>query len=194
MLTHLVNPVFTGGPAWPNIRQAYVVGRRPGELLLASDGLSDPYDEDEPDTNGLGHEFYATTTDPIDPIAASWLWDVVWQTSNNAARHGGLAELIDDIGLLSMELYDVRIPDPYAGNFINADERVGVLLGLTDAQPPATVAGPLSTIRLINIKLLTLDELAYAAEYGEAGRRELARRFGAQGHMLASSLDRPSVV
>jgi hypothetical protein len=194
VLTHLINPMFMGGPAWPNTRQAFRVVRRPDELMIASDGLADPFDDPSAGRNGLEHEFYAVTSDPIDEIPGSWLWDLVWQMSQFAASHGGIASLLDEMGLISTELYDVRIPEQHKASFVNAEERVGILLGLVDSVPPAAISGPLSRIRLVNVKLLTLPELAYAVEHDEEGRQELARRFAAQGRVLASSLTRPSVV
>jgi hypothetical protein len=186
--------MFMGGPKWPNTRQAFRAVRRPGEILLASDGLSDPYDDAERARNGLEHEFYATTADPLDPVPGSWLWDLVWQMSQFAAGHAGLAGLLDEMTLLSTELYDVGIPDSHRERFVNSDQRVAVLLGQHDSAPPSIVDGPLSRIRLVNIKLMTLDELEYVLPRDEEGRRELGRRFAAQGRPLASGLDRPSVV
>jgi hypothetical protein len=197
VLTHIISPMFMGGPVWPNTRQAFIVARRPGELLVASDGLSDPFEDDDEDDrqqNGLEHEFFATTKDPLDKIPGSWLWDLVWQMSQFAASRDDLAALLDELTLISTELYNVDIPDPYRNTFVNEDDRVGVLLGLTDSVPPARVSGPLSAIRLVDIKLLTLAELEYVVENGEAGRQELQRRFAEQGALLTSSLDRASVV
>lgn len=46
VLSHQVNPVATGGPKWPAHRQAFRVVKRPnGNVILASDGLSDPFDD-----------------------------------------------------------------------------------------------------------------------------------------------------
>jgi hypothetical protein len=197
VFTHLISPMFMGGPKWPGTRQGFRAVRRPDEVLLASDGLADPYDDEDDGAvarNGLGHECYATTADPLDQLPGTWLWDLVWQTSQFAAGHGGLAGLLDEMTLLSTELYDVGIPDSHRARFVNADERVAVMLGLEDTAPPSTVDGPLSPIRLINIKLMTLDELDHVLAHNEEGRRELARRYAAQGRPLASGLDRPSVV
>lgn len=47
VLMPLVNPAFMGGPAWPAFRQAWRVVRRPGSTLVASDGLSDPFEDDQ---------------------------------------------------------------------------------------------------------------------------------------------------
>ena len=194
VFTHLISPMFMGGPKWPNTRQAFRAVRRPGEVLLASDGLSDPYDDAELARNGLEHEFYATTADPLDQVPGSWLWDLVWQMSQFAAGHVGLAGLLDEMTLLSTELYDVGIPEAQRERFVNSDQRVAVMLGLHDSTPPSTVDGPLSRIRLVNVKLMTLDELEYVLSRNEEGRRDLAHHFAAQGRPLASSLDRPSVV
>ena len=46
MLSHLVSPTLSGGPKWPALRQAFRLVRRPnGNIILASDGLSDPFDD-----------------------------------------------------------------------------------------------------------------------------------------------------
>jgi hypothetical protein len=148
VFTHLISPMFTGGPKWPNTRQAFRAVRRPGEVLLTSDGLSDPYDDEEVARNGLEHEFYAVTGDRLDQLPGSWLWDLVWQMSQFAAGHGGVAGLLDEMTLLSTELYDVSIPASHRARFVNSDGRVAVLLGLDDKVPPSTVDGPLSPIRL----------------------------------------------
>ena len=196
LLTHVINPSEQGGPRWPGVRQAYRVARRDGQTLLSSDGLATPYfDGSGPqDRNGLGLEVFAITTDPIDAIPGSWLWGLVWHTAQLAAQHTGLAGLIDELGVVSSELYNVAIPAEYAGRYINQDGRVGVLLGLEDfAVLPPRVQGPIGPIRLVNVKLLTLNELAHVLQHGEAGRKELARRFGERPEALVSSLTRPDV-
>jgi hypothetical protein len=161
---------------------------------VASDGLSDPFaDPAEGQGSGLGIEFYATTVDPLQAVAGSWLFDLVWQMSQNAASHGNLAGLLGQQGLLSTELYDVGIPAPARERFVTDAERVAVLVGLGDGTPPAGVEGPLGPIRLANLKLLTRSELDLLLANGAAGRHELARRLAAQGWPTVSSLERPSV-
>jgi hypothetical protein len=193
VLTHLISPELMGGPRWPG-RQAYRVARAAGQLLLASDGLSTHYEEGTPKAvNGLGHEFYAMTGDAIATLPGSWLWNMVWEISNFAAKRGDLRELLDEMGTLSTELYDVSIPNEHADRFVNESERVGVLLGAEDGKIPSLVEGPCSSIRLVNVKLLTIDETEFAAEGGEEGRAELVERLVKQGAPTVSSLERPSV-
>ena len=46
VLSHLINPALNGGPKWPALRQSFRLIRRPnGNVLLVSDGLSDPFDD-----------------------------------------------------------------------------------------------------------------------------------------------------
>jgi len=194
VLAHLINPSFTGGPRWPALRQSFRVARRSASILIASDGLSDPFDAGEGphDVNGFGLECFAVSDTPVENVAGSWLFQLVWQMSQFAASHGGIGALLGDLGLMTTELYDVPIPEPHRARFVTPEERVGALLGLTEDPLPLVIDGPLSTIRLVNIKLLTVDELAFAVQ-GQAGARlELARRFAAP--VLVSSLERSSVL
>src|ERR1700761_1232449 len=63
VLTHAINPAFMGGPTWPSLRQAFLTIETPTGTILASDGLSDPYDDYDSNPknqayNGLGFEVY----------------------------------------------------------------------------------------------------------------------------------------
>lgn len=195
VLSHLLNPAFMDGPRWPAMRQAYRVARRPGAVLLASDGLSDPYDagEGDPDVNGLGLEFYAVTTDELEELPSSWLWDLVWQMSNFAANHGGIRRALDQMGMLSTELYDVNIPDAHQAQFVNEEGRVGVLLALRDERIPGSIDGPLSPIQLVSVKLLTLPELEFVGSNGASGRQHLASLFTGPNATCSSLLRRSMV-
>lgn len=53
VLSYLISPTFSGGPYWPSTRQAYRVVRRGDAIILATEGLSDPFD----DTEGMGNGF-----------------------------------------------------------------------------------------------------------------------------------------
>jgi hypothetical protein len=97
-----------GGPRWPGMRQAYRVARSGRAALIASDGLSDPYDPGTgpADANGLGLELYvvsddrvarAGVADPATRYGGTWLHDLVFQASQPAARSGQLAALLDEL-------------------------------------------------------------------------------------------------
>lgn len=195
VLAPLVNPAFMRGPRWPHLRQALATVRRGSLTLLASDGLSDPFDDEDPPTQqGYGVEFFALTKDEIPARATgSWLCGMLWQICLNAADSGQFRSLIDKYGVIVTELYDVPVPDGWK----NAEGRVGVLLGLTESGPsgvPSELALPAGDIRVVNVKLLTLAELNFAAERRAEGRAELARRFQSAPGAQRSSLSRPSVV
>jgi hypothetical protein len=193
VITHIINPAFMGGPMWPSVRQAYRVARAGSEILIASDGLSDPFEDGS--RNGYGLEIFAVTDEPLEKPAPSWLFDAVWQMSQFCAQHGGVADLLDELKLITTELYGVKIPDEHAPRFINDAGRVAVLLGMEPAgRLPFRIEGPLSPIRLVNLKLLTLPELAFVLQGGDGAPAELARRFESQGSPLRSSLSRDSVV
>lgn len=196
VIAQTVNPAFTGAPRWPGLRQAYRVARKGGVVLIGSDGLSDPYDagHGSKGQNGIGLEVFAATDDVLGAVANTWLFDIVYQVSQVAAAHGELAPLLDKLGLLSLEVWDVAIPASHRARFFNEDDRVCILLSAGADPIPTRVAGPLSPIRFMHAQLLLRDELDYLTEHGDDGRRELAERLIAQGVAPLSRLDRASVV
>jgi hypothetical protein len=194
VLSHLVNPHFMGGPRWPGLREAFRVARRPDAVLVASDGLSDPFDPDEgpADVNGFGLECFAVSDSPLQSLPGTWLFSMVWQISQFAASRGDLGSLLEELGLLTTELHGVEIPGEHRDRFVTSEGRVGVIIGMIEDPVPSVIEGPLSRIRLVNVKLLTVDELAFAMDNGDHGRRELCRRFPTP--VLASGLSRRSVL
>jgi len=194
VIGHLINPTFMGGPRWPSLRQAFIVVRRGTSTIVASDGLSDPFDdpadEEAKSYNGFGLEFYAETPGNLDPVIGSWQFDVVWQMSQNAANVGNIQPLLRQYKYLTTELYDVKAPD----EFHNHDGRVGVLLGLPSKTVPSSVALSLETIDIVNVKLLTLKELQYVVQFSKEGRDKLAELLLAETSPTYSDLGRKSVV
>jgi hypothetical protein len=194
VLSPLINPSFQGGPAWPNLRQSYKTIRGPVGVILASDGLSDPFDDswrDPPRQNGFALEVYGVT-DSDQKLAGSWVFQIVAGFARHVANHGHIHELLDEFGTLSTELWDIAIPESYRAKFVNGEGRVGLLVGLDAPPVPAKVEGPVSSIRFANLKLLCLPELEHVLEHGEPGRDELARRLLESEAPLVSSLDRVS--
>ncbi|MBL1073324.1 hypothetical protein JK358_02830 [Nocardia sp. 2] len=203
VIAHLFNPAFLGGPRWPALRQAHSIARRDNALLVASSGLADPTEwADAAPTNGYELEVYGITPDlPLDSdamtIAHSWFGQTVMTVSNLVAQYGfEVPDLVDRDGVITIELAEAELPAEAAGTYLE-DGAAVVMVGITDRELPATVDGPLSTIRLLNVKLLTAAEGRFCVNNprgDENARHELTRRFAQQGHPLWSSLTRPSVV
>lgn len=195
LLAPLINPAFTGAPAWPNLRQAYKTVRGPAGIILATDGLSDPFDDswrDPPKQNGFAVEVFGVT-EVEQPLKESWIFQVVAGFAAQVAGHGQIHALLDELGCISTELYDIPIPEAARPRFVNGEGRVGVLVGLEAPPVPSSVQGPLSPIRLASLKLLTLPELKHIVEGGERARDELSERLAKTAAPLVSSLDRDSV-
>eukprot|EP00891_Asterochloris_glomerata_P004539 jgi/Astpho2/4539/Aster-x1258 len=188
-----------------------VVKRSNGNVIMASDGLSDPFDDmslGEGNVNGFGLEFYIETpgselADSGQDIKSSWQFQLLYTVSQLAAgksvqRHGSIRSILDDMKLLSTEAEGVNdaIPDAFKTDHVNAAGRVGALLGLkpqgTD-MPQQIEEMPLTDVNLVNIKLLTLRELQLITEKGPGGRQQLNEVFDGPERLL-SSLKRQSAI
>jgi len=192
---HLINPAFMGGPRWPSLRRAFITVRRPLTTIVATEGMSDPFNDPDPNPpngshNGFGMEFYVESPGNLVNTKSSWQFDLVYQISLQAAHRGNLRSLLKNYGYLTTELYDVRVPQ----EFQNAEGRTGVFIGLRSDTVPSQAALSLETIDVVNLKLLTRKELEYAAQNGKEGRDRLAELFMQQGNPTYSDLRRTSVV
>ncbi len=138
-------PVNIGAPRWPTASQKFRVINRPnGTALIVSDGLSDPFDDlqMESNINGYGLEFFIETPatevgpDPSE-LKSSWQFQLLYTVCSLAAGHGGIRSIIDDMQLLSTEAEGVgdAIPQDYKTAVVNRAGRVGALLGLTETDP-----------------------------------------------------------
>ena len=136
------------GPRWPAASQKFrVIHRSNGNILIISDGLSDPFDDLQSDANvnGYGLEFYIET--PADELGnatpselqTSWQVQLLFTVCSLAAGHGGIRSIIDDMHLLSTEAEGVNeaIPREHQNAFVNKAARVGALLGLSETSPTA---------------------------------------------------------
>lgn len=195
VLTHLINPAFMGGPVWPAMRQAFIKVETSDSVILASDGLSDPFDDMKEPNQGFSLECYLESDDPalrksISELNQTWQFHLVYQVAQNFAHHGGIKELLEQYGVLSMEFASINVPAP----FLTEDGRVGVLLGLESNKMPNAIAGPAGDISLVSIKVLTPQELDYILQHGAAGRVQLVQLLREQGTYHLSTLHRDSVV
>jgi hypothetical protein len=194
-----IDPAFLGGPEWPAARQAFLRVRRPGSVVLASDGLSDPHMEPElvePGLSGFGVEVFLETTDPavagegIGSVVGTWAFHLLYEMAQNVAYMGDVAERLERLGIVSMELQDFSIGEGWD----TADGSVGVLLGVPADGLPASVDTGEGTAQLVAVTLLRPAELAHVSTGRAESRAEVAERLAAAGVHHRCDLGRPPVV
>ncbi len=183
VLSYMINPQFQGAPAWPNMRQAFRVVRTDTALILASDGLCDPFvGTNMDDTSGFGMEVFAefpglqemSQADIMDSAAFGFIESV----ARNMANFGGITGRLDQYGVLSME---VPVPKGFGPSWTNGESMSGVLLGMPVADRQTRLDLPFGPVRLVPVTLLHLDELAQVATGGAAARQAMADALIASG-------------
>jgi hypothetical protein len=194
VLAPLIGPALTGGPTWPT-RPAWRAIRREETLILASDALSDPWEEDE----GAGHRLEVFMEGPGDllpagapltALAGTWLFSAVAEIANTVAGHGGVRDLLDELGALSVEVSGDRFP----ASLRNEEGRVGVLLGASARGLPDRIVYDDDEARLVALTVLTPDELATILAGGAKARSAIAEALAASPTGHRSVLDRASVL
>ncbi len=182
------HPVFTGGPVWPALRQAWRVIHRPDTTLVCSDGLSDPFDPFDPDnpfgaagtravTAGLGLEVYAEARGGFDDVANSWLFNLVHQVSQNAVVHGRFVSMLREHGAVSLQLTIAGLPQ----GWLSRSGLATVLVGVPAASLPARFATPHGPVKAVALTLVPAArrQAMEAEEGGFAGQvRRLAEHLG----------------
>src|SRR5689334_1111843 len=195
VIAHIIDPAFMGGPLWPSVRQAFLTIHRPERTILASDGLSDPYNDMETNEanapyNGFGLEVYVSTEKLTVPVQTTWQFQLVWQAAQVIADKGSVINLLNDLTYITTEFYNVDVPAEWQ----NSENRVGAIIGLPDPVMPGEVSLSIEPVKIVNVKLLTLSELDYVIKNGQEGRMKLVELFNAQGNATMSTLERKSVV
>jgi hypothetical protein len=192
VITHLISPGLMGGPNWPTTRQAYrMIRRANGSTILATDGLSDPFDGVEGmDVNGFEMELFIECADlprelaggpgDVTPLQKSWMFALLSHVAGIVANNGGIVPLLDRYGgVLSMELPGVseaeNIHSQLPEHYVTTDDVLGVLIGGPGPDFAATIPGmPLSPVRIVPIVLLTAAELAEIRAGDETTREAVA--------------------
>lgn len=197
VLAPLVNPAFMGGPRWPSLRQAWRVIRRADSIVIASDGLSDPFEDDDDVFVPRGHLLEVCIEAPLsafdgDPVQASWLFDVIYQVSQNVADHGSIDLLVQRHGSVSMALDVQDAPK----DLEDENEQVGVLLAQGAASIPPSLATPYGEVMLLTATVLQPAEMTHignAADKAQS-RRDLAAALAASPTAHLSVAQRPAVI
>ncbi len=182
-LRPLPGPAAIAGSRWPS-RPGWRVIERAGRTAIASDSLSDPWDDEF--GIGFGLELWIETDAQLGVIVGSWLASAMEEASYTVVGHGGVRTLLDEVGTVTLEVSGRAFP-PHARA---ASGRVGLLLGVpTDAIPPWFTL-PEGRARLAAMTVLTPRELAYVTTTGVTGRTELARYLASSNGGFLSRLDR----
>jgi hypothetical protein len=186
LIAYMVNPMFHSKPAWPNTRQAYRVVRLSGSLIIASDGLSDPFvGSDRTDVQGFGCEVYIEAPQlagaDFATLRDSWAFRVIENFAMNVAYWGGLSQQIANQGILSTE-FDMRGVLPDAA--LAADGSAGFLVNLSPPDRQICIDDmPFGPVDIIALTLITPTELIQLRSGGAAAREALAAaRVGPTGH------------
>lgn len=196
VMTSLSNPLLQGGPKWPALRQAFLKVDRSHSVILASDGLSDPFLGEADKGQGMGIEFYMESRDKDlqgrswESLKATWLFQALYMVAQNAAYAGNFRELLDENGVVSIELKNVKAPE----RFLSDEGLVGVLIGVEPKNISAELKLPLGRVRIASVIMLTREELKYAIDEGAAGRKKLNKLFRKKGIHHFSSSQRDAVV
>jgi hypothetical protein len=183
-------------PAWPNTRQAYRVVRPKTSLIIASDGLSDPFvGTDMDDVSGFGTEVFIETPDLVgadfDAIRAGWAFGLIENFAMNVADWGGIADQLKKYSVMSTEF-------PFAGalppEWLNDRGAAGFLINTPVAGRLSETQTPFGHVMIVALTLLHPAELAFVAANGQSGRDRLVETLQAKGMGHMSSLRRPSVI
>ncbi|HWV10140.1 MAG TPA: suppressor of fused domain protein [Pseudomonas sp.] len=209
VLTYLISPSFSGGVPWPSTRQAYQIVRRDNSIILATQGLSAPFDDAEDMGNGFELELFIETADipehamgqpgNVDPFRGSWTFELLEHVAKTVAGAGGIMHQLEQYGALSLELPGFSqshlMSDQVPAHFVTDDDATGVLLGGPQPDFPIHVDGmPLSPVSLVPVVLITGSELEYVRTGGRQAREDLIQRLNAAGVGHRSTLRRDSVI
>lgn len=196
VLGHLISPQLMGGPAWPTTRQAYRVVRRANTIIIATDGMSDPFNDSERDGNGFGMELFVETEDitpehagkpgDISQLSRSWAFELISNVASTVAGAGGIVPQLERYEVLSVEIPGVSqshtIGAQLPSHYMTEDDCLGILLNV-----PVTAfltrldSMPLSPVTMVPITLITAHELERLRQGGTSEGKALADELGNSG-------------
>lgn len=198
VIAHVMSPEFMGAPAWPTTRQAYKIIRTDKTVIIASDGLSDPFTdcaEHEVNMNGFGSEVYIESSELVgasfDEIAKSWQFEAIEIWARNVANYGGINFSVEKYGVFSTELPVGGIPE----DWVSPSGNVGLLVNVKPKDNAIEITDmPLAPIKIIPLTIIRPDELAFIVAGGQDGRDSLALQLGEAGFYHISDANRQSVL
>lgn len=194
-IAYLTDPTLHGIPAWPSGRQSYHVVRRSASLVLATDGLSDPFVATRATgDSGYGVEVFIEIpgAEAIDTpeLRDSWAFGLIEIVAQNIAGFGGIVNRLDREGIVAMAVPLILPPGP---GWVDATGFTGVLIGLPARRVATRLDLPFGPVRVLAVTLLRPDEALYAARSAE-NRADLAARLRHSGQEHLSDPARASLL
>ncbi len=188
----------TGTSSWPSGRQIFRLVRTGNSLIIASDGLSDPFEQGAgpADCNGFGLEAFIEIPGwqdvDADRVKTSWAFRAIEAFCKVVVRSGGLADTLARHGVLSLELPAGTCPPKWSDP--SQTGKPGALVGVPRAPGLTKMQGmPLSTVAVVPLTLLHAEEVAACIEGGKAERQSLATDLLTTGTGHYSKPSRPSL-
>lgn len=197
VISYLVNPMFLGSPSWPSGKQAFKIIRTAESLIIASDGLSYPFEEDKDDQrNGFEMEVFIEVKGQqgmeLDDIKSSAAFALIEQAAGQVADWGGITKILEQFNVASSEI--PVSSDAIPEKFLTPDGSVGVIFGMVAERRPKIVSNtPLSPVRMVPVTALLPSEVQEAAQ-SIARRDRVAKRLSDAGYQHFSCFEREGLV
>ncbi len=196
--------ILSSAPAglrWPGGHEAYRLIHRGNALLLATDGLSDPFDA-EATVNGFEIELFVEGPGEgaSTPVAGDgWMLEVLRRVAAIVAEEQGILGPLERHGPIALELTNVSASAAIAArlpaHFLTADDVLGVMIGGPDPDFETQIADmPLSPVRVVPVVLLTAAELGEIRAGDSDTRDGVLAALQATGVGHCSDLLRESIV
>jgi hypothetical protein len=180
----IVGARLTGGPTWPS-REGFRALRTERTTIVATEGLSDPYEAAEAvpelaSVSGTGMEIWLEADERIEDIPSSWAFAVVSAVSAHVAAHRLTRALLDEIGVVVVELFadECHVDPARAADRITPRGTIGVLVGLRPQERPDVVPIPPTDVRYVNARLLLAEQVERSMKGGAKARELLATKLG----------------
>lgn len=184
----LLSPQFTGGQPWPAGRPQFRCIHTPDSTVLISDGISDCFEDEDRDEalryNGYGLEFFMEFSGyhAFSDLTGHYGLSILEQVCGVAIGHGGVAELLDTRGAVSIQLSGITLPDLW----LDAEGNCGVLLHQASTAVPDSIQLNKEEVKLVSCRLLTGSDLKACARDGGSYALKLSKRFKKTGADLYS--------
>lgn len=177
LYTHILNPVFFGGPRWPGLRQAFQKIDNVGRLsIVSSDGLSDPWLEgNSPIGDGL--EVYLASTGLVGKdilrLDAVWQFKLLYMAAQVCADNPGIIAALRHYEALI--LHNIE-PANTPRRWLNTAGKADLIMGVNHPRVPSVVTTPNGEVALVGVALLHPEETAHIDKEGPEARKEVAQK------------------